>query len=94
MLSVHFEWSKSVYGKGLNFLFIFSFFLSTFIHQVIPIVYLITGVCGVELWQFSLLPGLSCADSFRYGICGMLEREGGGEREREREKREGGESEH
>ena len=70
--------------------------MSIFIHQVIPIVYLITGVCGVELWHFSLLPGLSCADSFRYGICGMLEREGEREREREREreKREGGESEH
>ncbi|XP_019852769.1 PREDICTED: ethanolaminephosphotransferase 1-like [Amphimedon queenslandica] len=35
---------------------------------VIPIVYFITGAFGVELWQFSLMPGLTCSDAFRYGI--------------------------
>ena len=59
--------------------------------QVIPLVYFITGTFGVELWQFSLLPGLTCSDAFRYGIYGRGregvregEREGEGERGRGR----------
>jgi hypothetical protein len=32
------------------------------------VVYLITGIFGVEFFRFNILPGWNCARCFRYGI--------------------------